>query len=390
MNKISGILMLFIYVCVASTLLNDAFVSEENLRNLLRWSSMFGVIGIGAAFVIITGGIDLSIGSVIGLLGCLFPMLLIGHNWSMGASLCTVLGVAILIGLAHGLLITKMKLQPFVVTLCGLLIYRGLARYTTGDQTQGFRTTYDDSLRLLATGAPCSAAFVVMVAGIVIALYFVVRGVMIGGEGNRSAQNFFGVLCGAALAVAGSSRYWYGYEITPGSDIEVLANWRVPTWQTAVPPVAARLPSEILWWCGLMTIPFAIWFIWTGAKGNRKYLRMVAAQLLIAAASLPIAVVGCQELLAIAGLDHLFPFNDRWAQRWHMFEVFLSLGIIMGTLAWCFRSGIRAGGERAKLPAAATGITAIMWLMGKSQVAHDFMWDTGWPDAFLLAGLRTQ
>jgi ribose/xylose/arabinose/galactoside ABC-type transport system permease subunit len=386
-NKISGILMLFIYVCVASTLLNDAFVSEENLRNLLRWSSMFGVIGIGAAFVIITGGIDLSIGSTIGLLGCLFPMLLIGHQWSMGASLGTVLVVAIVIGLAHGLLITKMKLQPFVVTLCGLLIYRGLARYTTGDQTQGFRTTYDDSLRLLATGAPCSAAFVVMVAGVVIAVYFLVRGIMIGREPNRSVQNFFGLLCGVALAVAGSSRYWYGYEITPGSDIDVIANWRVPTWQTTVPPEAAKLPSEILWWCGLMAIPFAIWFVVTGAKGNPKYLRLVLLQLVIAAGSLPVAIVGCQELLAIGGLEHLFPFSDRWAERWHMFEVFLSLGIIMGTLAWCFRSGIRAGGDPAKLPAMATGITAIMWLMGKSQIARDWMWDMGWPDALLgLAG----
>ncbi len=66
--------------------------------------------------------------------------------------LLTVLAVAITIGLIHGLLITKMRLQPFVVTLCGLLIYRGLARWITGDRTVGFGSEYNDSLRLIATG----------------------------------------------------------------------------------------------------------------------------------------------------------------------------------------------------------------------------------------------
>ncbi len=52
------------------------------------------------------------------------------------------LGLSLLIGLVHGLLITKVKLQPFVVTLCGLLIYRGVARYLTGDSEQGFGSEY--------------------------------------------------------------------------------------------------------------------------------------------------------------------------------------------------------------------------------------------------------
>jgi ribose transport system permease protein len=59
--------------------------------------------------------------------------------------------LSVLLGLIHGLLITKLKLQSFVVTLCGLLIYRGLARWVTGDQTMGFGSNYD-GLRKLATG----------------------------------------------------------------------------------------------------------------------------------------------------------------------------------------------------------------------------------------------
>ena len=75
-SKIIGILLLLIYVCVATALLNDAFIKPYNLQNLLRSSSMFAIIGIGAVLVIVTGGIDLSTGSLIGLVGCTMTMTL--------------------------------------------------------------------------------------------------------------------------------------------------------------------------------------------------------------------------------------------------------------------------------------------------------------------------
>jgi ribose transport system permease protein len=88
--------------------------------------------------VIITGGIDLSVGSVIALLGVLFVDLLAnaGLPWPLALALIPLLGVAM--GLVHGLVIVKMKIQPFIVTLCGLLIYRGIARFYTADATAGF------------------------------------------------------------------------------------------------------------------------------------------------------------------------------------------------------------------------------------------------------------
>jgi len=70
-------------------------------------------------------------------------------------ALLTVLAVSVLIGLGHGLLITKMRLQPFVVTLCGLLLYRGIARYLTNDSTLGFGASFD-GLRYLSVGHPFS------------------------------------------------------------------------------------------------------------------------------------------------------------------------------------------------------------------------------------------
>ena len=72
MNKIMGILMLLVFACIATNILSGgSFVIPFNLQNLMVRTSLFGIIGIGVAFVIITGGIDLSIGSMIGLIG--FP-----------------------------------------------------------------------------------------------------------------------------------------------------------------------------------------------------------------------------------------------------------------------------------------------------------------------------
>lgn len=149
--KIMGILGLLIFACVVTAVLSDRFTTAYNIENLIRRSALFGIISIGVAFVIIAGGIDLSIGSVIALTGCLLPWLLMKQEWPIGLALPFVLLLSLLIGLSHGLLITKLKIQPFIVTLCGLLLYRGLARGITRDQTQGFENSYE-ALRVLATG----------------------------------------------------------------------------------------------------------------------------------------------------------------------------------------------------------------------------------------------
>lgn len=151
MKKLLGIFGLLFVVFTATAVLNPQFVSAYNLQNTLQWTSLYSIISVGVAFVIITGGIDLSIGSVIGLVGSLMAWLLTQKHWSVPATLATVLAVSLFIGLAHGLLITKLRLQPFVVTLCGLLLYRGLARYVTDDQSQGFGSAFD-GLRKLAIG----------------------------------------------------------------------------------------------------------------------------------------------------------------------------------------------------------------------------------------------
>jgi ribose transport system permease protein len=297
-RKVLGILGLLTVICAfTAAMAPDSFLKAANIENTVRWTALFGIISVGVAFVIMTGGIDLSIGSVVGLVGCILAMSLattytpLGRSEVTGvdeaarklslddlrgfevgdklwyldelftveqvaedgliveeevwdetgqilkvfpvaslseeneairrggndrklrtlilegiyedlkpedritlipeiglsqdfavhtaevvekttkvdffvrenqkvrdpvvvsvssrkqfmptyAGILVALAASLAIGLLHGLLITKAKLQPFVVTLCGLLIYRGLARYITGDQEQGFGNEY--------------------------------------------------------------------------------------------------------------------------------------------------------------------------------------------------------------------------------------------------------
>lgn len=188
MGKVLGIFLLLLTVCVVTAVCNPQFLDAYNLENIVRRSSLFGIISIGVAFVIITGGIDLSIGSVVGLVGCITLVLLGAHEqggreWHWALVLPTVLAISMAIGGIHGLLITKLGLQPFVVTLCGLLVYRGVGRWIADDQTVGFGADYHDPLYDLTntpipipgTDFSMPTAFVVLAILTVAAIVFLRR-----------------------------------------------------------------------------------------------------------------------------------------------------------------------------------------------------------------------
>jgi ribose transport system permease protein len=152
-KKELGLLALVVLVGAITTALNPRFVSQVNLLNMANLIGLFGVFSIGQGLVIITGGIDLSVGSMFALLGVVFIDLLANHGVAWPAAVLLVLFGGLVLGALHGLLITRAGLQPFVVTLCGLLIYRGAARYYTGDATTGFGYTDGlDTLSWLASG----------------------------------------------------------------------------------------------------------------------------------------------------------------------------------------------------------------------------------------------
>jgi ribose transport system permease protein len=153
LKKDLGLLLLILIVGTVVALLNPRFVSPINLSNTANLIGLFGLSAIGQGFVIITGGIDLSVGSIFALLGVIFIDLIGIHGvpWPLAFLLIVLAGVVL--GAIHAFLVTRLKMQPFVVTLCGLLIYRGLARWYTDDGTAGFEfgQTFP-GLELLTTG----------------------------------------------------------------------------------------------------------------------------------------------------------------------------------------------------------------------------------------------
>jgi ribose transport system permease protein len=137
-KKDFGLLVLIVVVGAIVAFINPRFISPVNLANTANLVGLFGLFAIGQGFVIITGGIELSVGSVIALLGVLFVDLIVTFAVPWPFALLLMLALGVVIGLAHGLLITRLDMQPFIVTLCGLLIYRGVARFYTADGTVGF------------------------------------------------------------------------------------------------------------------------------------------------------------------------------------------------------------------------------------------------------------
>jgi len=104
----------------------DAFLSPQVFVNLLIDNGFLVVVAVGMTFVIISGGIDLSVGSIVALTTMIAATLAQNHHWSFWQILPLVLVVGSLFGLLHGVLIQIFKLQPFIVTLGGMFLARGL------------------------------------------------------------------------------------------------------------------------------------------------------------------------------------------------------------------------------------------------------------------------
>ena len=208
-KKEFGIFLLLAALCLGSLAFVHNFGSEENLSNLALLVGINGIFSIGLGLIIITGGIDLSVGSMFALQGVMLAMLLSEKHvaWPLAIGLILLLGAGV--GLFHGLLITKVKLQPFVVTLCGQLFYRGLARFVAHDETKGFgEATGFEGLRDFMTGSlhkvPVAFLILVVVAAIVgVFLHLGVFGRYLYAVGrNEDAARYSGINTGRAITSA--------------------------------------------------------------------------------------------------------------------------------------------------------------------------------------------
>jgi ribose transport system permease protein len=127
-----GALVALVAVCIFGAVRYDAFPTPENLLNVLRQNSMLGLIALGMTFVILTGGIDLSVGSLLAIAGVLAAN--VANHGSL-AALVVGVGAAALLGLINGVVIAKARIQPFITTLAMMIAARGLALAATGEQS---------------------------------------------------------------------------------------------------------------------------------------------------------------------------------------------------------------------------------------------------------------
>src|ERR1700747_55659 len=105
----------------------EAFLTPENLSNVTAQIAEIVIIGVGMTFVVLTGGIGLSVGAGMALFGVVAATLQIDRHQPAIVAILAALGVSILVGLWHGFLVATLKVPPFIATLSGFLAYRGLA-----------------------------------------------------------------------------------------------------------------------------------------------------------------------------------------------------------------------------------------------------------------------
>lgn len=121
-----------ILLCIVFSILNPKFFSPSNMSNLLRQISPILLIGIGQSFVLITGNIDLSLGSVVGM-SCMMSATLMTHNVAVFPSVLITLICCLAFGVLNGLLVAQFKLPPFIATLGTMVIARGIAQIVNGN-----------------------------------------------------------------------------------------------------------------------------------------------------------------------------------------------------------------------------------------------------------------
>jgi ribose transport system permease protein len=215
-----GILIILFVLCLFLSLTTETFLTSTNIFNILRAFSWIAISGFGILMVIITGGIDLSVGSVMAMAGLITAMML---KANFGVFLSTIGGILVgaLIGFINGLLISKTNLPPFIATLGTMNIARGFCYGITGgwpirDLPRNFNILGQYDIPFLGVGIPLPVVFMIIL-GIITSIFlnrtsWGYRIYAVGG--NEQAARLSGintgrvkilvyVLCGVLTAIGG-------------------------------------------------------------------------------------------------------------------------------------------------------------------------------------------
>lgn len=190
-----GMVVAFALLVIILSLLSDSFLTARNILNVARQVSINAIIAAGMTFVILTGGIDLSVGSVLAFTGAVMAGLLSAGR-PVAVAIAAGLGVGVVLGLVNGLVVSRGKVQPFIATLAMLTIARGATLvYTDGRPITGL----PDSFVWLGAGELGSIPVPVLIMAVVfMACYFVLTQTVLGRYtyaigGNEEAARLSGV-----------------------------------------------------------------------------------------------------------------------------------------------------------------------------------------------------
>ncbi|NJM54059.1 MAG: ABC transporter permease, partial [Blastocatellia bacterium] len=128
----NGALIMLVIVCIAGFARYEAFLTPENLLNVLRQNSMLGLVALGMTFVILTAGIDLSVGALLAVAGVIAANL---ADYGLATALLGGVAATTVLGLINGTVIAKARIQPFIVTLAMMIAARGVALAVTGEES---------------------------------------------------------------------------------------------------------------------------------------------------------------------------------------------------------------------------------------------------------------
>jgi ribose/xylose/arabinose/galactoside ABC-type transport system permease subunit len=157
-----GLVLSFLLLCIALSLLSDRFLTLSNAVNVLRQSTINGIIAVGMTYVILTAGIDLSVGAVLALC-TLVTADLLQKGLPVPLAVIAGLGLGAGLGLVNGLIITKARVPPFVATLGMMTVARGLAlTYTQGRPITGL----PEGFRFMGTGSLGPIPMPIVIAGL--------------------------------------------------------------------------------------------------------------------------------------------------------------------------------------------------------------------------------
>lgn len=173
--KEGPILLAFIILCIVISLLSSYFLTVNNIFNVLRQFSVIAILAVGQALIIITGGIDLSVGALLGLMGVV-TALMATTGMPAYAILVVCIIIGCLIGSVNGLLVTKARINPFIVTLGMMSIYKGVSLLLTG----GLPISIDNSIVFLGSGylGPIPIPVILMISVALIGYFFVTKTVI--------------------------------------------------------------------------------------------------------------------------------------------------------------------------------------------------------------------